>query len=98
MARYTTGIKKDENCSSVEDIQGYRVSFIPSDIGKYYSKLDFFSQEYAKNRIYKSYNPKNKVGAKCEMKVSESGTKYLQTVKNGTEEDNLLSLPNIQKS
>jgi Protein of unknown function (DUF3892) len=90
---YITGIEKDSTCTSVQEINQYRISSEKSDSGTYYTKKNFFDDKYSSDNSYYSYNPTSKTSAECEVKKSSNNEKYLQTVGNGTKTDNLLSLP-----
>lgn len=87
MSLYITNTRKGYHSNAVEEITHYKVD------GTIYEKSSFFKNKFDKNVTYYTKNKeKNDDTAKCIVKETSNGDKYLQTVSTGTKTDNLLEL------
>lgn len=92
MTYFVTATRKAGK-KSVQEISAYRISTTRTNDGKVMTKSQFFSEFYVESDAYFAYNPYTMQTIGLERKFSINGEPYLQSIANGTESDNLLSLP-----
>jgi len=84
--------KSARNPRSTAEIEGYELSSQETSIGVYYTKAQFFQSAYHPSNAYFSYN--SRTGDKAALSVRNSlGGRYLQSVADNRDTNNLLELP-----
>lgn len=92
---YITKTRKAGCCCKVEeDISHYEFYTSDNSSKQVVTKEEFFQKYYKDGDTAFSENSLGK-RTLCEVKESKNGEKFLQTVSNNTESDNLLNIDNI---